>query len=77
MSEGPMAMYLNRRQCLWVASLLCFASNSIMIGTTNINGLYVGRLFIGIANGFFMTFSQLYLQVCTGPTGQEAGAKRS
>jgi hypothetical protein len=34
-----------------------------MMGTTHLAGLYVGRLFIGFANGFFMTFSQLYLQV--------------
>lgn len=35
------------------------------MGTTALAGLYVGRLFIGIANGFFMTFSQLYLQEST------------
>lgn len=57
-----MAMYLGRKQSLWVACVLCTASNSIMIGTTSLAGLYVGRLFIGIANGFFMTFGQLYLQ---------------
>lgn len=38
-------------------------SDAIMMGTTHLAGLYVGRLFIGLANGFFMTFSQLYLQV--------------
>ena len=61
---GPMAIKLGRRQCLWIACLLCAASNSIMIGTTSLGGLYAGRLLIGIANGFLMTFSQLYLQVC-------------
>ena len=34
-----------------------------MLGTTQLAGLYVGRLLIGLANGFFMTFSQLYIQV--------------
>ena len=33
-----------------------------MMGTTKLAGLYVGRAGIGIANGFLMTFSQLYLQ---------------
>lgn len=63
MISGPIAMVLSRKQSLWAACLLCAVSNSIMIGTTHLAGLYVGRLFIGLANGFFMTFSQLYLQV--------------
>jgi MFS transporter, SP family, sugar:H+ symporter len=46
-----------------MACLLCAVSDAIMMGTTHLAGLYVGRLFIGFANGFFMTFSQLYLQV--------------
>jgi len=59
---GPMATKLGRKQSLWIACVLCIASNAIMMGTTKLAGLYVGRLFIGIANGFLMTFSQLYLQ---------------
>lgn len=35
-----------------------------MMTTTSIGGLYAGRLVIGLANGMFMTFAQLYLQVC-------------
>lgn len=34
-----------------------------MMTTTSIGALYVGRLIIGIGNGFLMTFSQLYIQV--------------
>lgn len=33
-----------------------------MMTTTSIGALYVGRLLIGLANGYFMTFSQLYIQ---------------
>ncbi|KIW38034.1 uncharacterized protein PV06_10010 [Exophiala oligosperma] len=33
-----------------------------MMATTHIGALYTGRLLIGLANGYFMTFSQLYLQ---------------
>ncbi|KAJ9616841.1 RNA-dependent ATPase rok1 [Cladophialophora chaetospira] len=33
-----------------------------MMATTHIGALYCGRLLIGLANGYFMTFSQLYLQ---------------
>jgi len=34
-----------------------------MMTTDKIGGLYAGRLIIGLANGLFMTFAQLYLQV--------------
>ena len=69
LAAGPMAAVLSRKQALWAACILCFASDAIMMGTTKLAGLYVGRLFIGLANGFFMTFSQLYLQVRTVKKG--------
>lgn len=56
---GSMAVYLGRKNCIRVACVLCCASNGIMQGTTSVGGLYAGRLLIGIANGFFMTFGQL------------------
>lgn len=36
-----------------------------MMATTNLAGLYAGRFLIGIANGWYMTFSQLYIQEST------------
>jgi SP family sugar:H+ symporter-like MFS transporter len=60
---GVGATKLGRRHCLWLASALCCISNIIMMATTNIAGLYIGRLLIGLANGWYMTFSQLYIQV--------------
>lgn len=62
-TAGFFAAYLGRRQCLWLASLLCIVSNVVMMTTTNLAGLYAGRLLIGLANGWYMTFSQLYIQV--------------
>ncbi|KZT51696.1 MFS monosaccharide transporter-like protein [Calocera cornea HHB12733] len=56
-----------RRPALWAACILCGASNSIMLGTTTLGGLYAGRFLIGIANGWFMTFSQLYINECAPP----------
>ncbi|KAK3620600.1 hypothetical protein LTR56_023313 [Elasticomyces elasticus] len=35
------------------------------MATTSIGGLYAGRCLIGLANGLFMTFSQLYIQECS------------
>jgi MFS family permease len=61
-TAGFVANYLSRRQCLWFACILCCVSNVIMMATTHIGALYLGRLLIGIANGYFMTFSQLYIQ---------------
>lgn len=63
MFAGVFAKKLGRRQCLWMASALCCVANIVMMTTTNIAGLYSGRLLIGIANGWYMTFSQLYIQV--------------
>jgi hypothetical protein len=48
--------------CLVAACVCCFAANIMMMATENIGALYAGRLIIGLANGYFMTFSQLYLQ---------------
>ncbi|KAF5008143.1 hypothetical protein FDECE_5579 [Fusarium decemcellulare] len=59
---GFVAAKLGRKTCLWLACLLCAVANIIMMTTTHIAALYVGRLLIGLANGYFMTFSQLYIQ---------------
>jgi MFS family permease len=64
---GVFATRLGRRQCLWMASVLCCVANIVMMTTTSMGGLYAGRLLIGIANGWYMTFSQLYIQVRSYP----------
>ncbi|KZO93820.1 general substrate transporter [Calocera viscosa TUFC12733] len=63
-TAGPIGNYLGRRSSLWLACLFCAVSNGIMMGSTNVGGLYAGRFLIGIANGWFMTFSQLYINEC-------------
>lgn len=59
---GLAAHKLGRRHCLWLACLTCAVANILMMSTTHIAPLYVGRLIIGFANGYFMTFAQLYIQ---------------
>jgi len=59
---GVAAARLGRRACLWIACVVCAVANIIMMTTTHIGALYAGRLLIGLANGYFMTFSQLYIQ---------------
>ncbi len=61
-TAGFVAAKLGRKTCLWLACGLCCVANIIMMTTTNIGALYAGRLLIGLANGYFMTFSQLYIQ---------------
>jgi len=56
-------VFIGRKTSLYVAVLLCYVANIVMMTTTNMGGLYAGRLIIGLGNGFLMTFSQLYIQV--------------
>jgi len=64
---GPLGVYISRRQGLWLATITCFVSNAIMMGTSNIKAVYFARLLIGIANGFFQVFAQLFLQEAAPP----------
>jgi MFS family permease len=59
---GVAANKFGRRQCLGLACIICCIANIIMMTTKNIIALYIGRLTIGFANGYFMCFSQLYIQ---------------
>lgn len=61
-SAGFLAIKLGRKQCLWLGCILCFISNIIMMTVDTIGPLYAGRFINGLANGCFMTFSQLYIQ---------------
>ncbi|KAI7196711.1 hypothetical protein D0869_06110 [Hortaea werneckii] len=62
---GPIALRLGRKSCLWIACVVCAVSDILMMATTSVAGLYAGRLINGLANGLFMTFSQLYIQECS------------
>lgn len=64
---GPLGVYISRRQGLWLATLTCYVANAIMMGTSNIGAVYFARLLIGIANGFFQVFAQLFLQEAAPP----------
>jgi SP family sugar:H+ symporter-like MFS transporter len=78
LGAGPISTYINRRWSLFIASVLCCIAVIVMITTTHIGALYFGRLLLGIAkyvpysrhlieSGFFMTFTQLYIQECSPP----------
>ncbi|KIX07720.1 uncharacterized protein Z518_02374 [Rhinocladiella mackenziei CBS 650.93] len=61
---GPIAKFIGRKMSIWVAALLCVVSNVIMMASESIGALYFARFLIGVANGMFLTFAQLYLQEC-------------
>lgn len=53
LAAGFFSTYIGRRPALWLACL-------IDAGTTSIGILYFGRLLLGLANGFLVTFSNIY-----------------
>ncbi|KAI1486416.1 putative maltose permease [Biscogniauxia mediterranea] len=61
-SAGFTARYFGRKASLWTACVGVFVSTALMQATTDIGGLYAGRLIIGLANGLLMTHAQLYIQ---------------
>ncbi len=61
---GPIAKFIGRKTSIWVAALVCVVSNVLMMTSSSIGVLYFARFLIGIANGLFLTFAQLYLQEC-------------
>jgi sugar porter (SP) family MFS transporter len=58
---GPLSWKFGRRVGLWGASLLCYISTAIMLGSSSVGALYFARLLLGVSVGWFMTFAQLYV----------------
>ncbi|KAK7186454.1 hypothetical protein DPSP01_002115 [Paraphaeosphaeria sporulosa] len=50
-----------RRHGIWIASLISFVAAGVQIGTEKLVGLYFGRILIGVSNGFFITFANVYV----------------
>ncbi|KAL4947218.1 general substrate transporter [Aspergillus filifer] len=57
---GFFASYLGRRQALWLACIVNAIACGIQIGAPSAGVLYLGRLLLGFANGFLVTFSNIY-----------------
>ncbi|KAI1824074.1 MFS monosaccharide transporter-like protein [Xylaria intraflava] len=64
-TAGFTAKYFGRKVSLWMACVGVFISTALMQATTSINGIYAGRLILGLANGLLLTHSQLYIQECS------------
>ncbi|KAI8946285.1 general substrate transporter [Xylaria longipes] len=57
---GVFAHYFGRKAALWSACVLNTIACIIQISTENKAAIYVGRLVLGLANGFLVTFSNIY-----------------
>lgn len=57
---GFFSAYLGRREALWLACVVNAVACGIQIGTSTPGVLYLGRLLLGFANGFLVTFSNVY-----------------
>ncbi|KAI1335976.1 general substrate transporter [Xylariaceae sp. FL0016] len=57
---GAFAHFFGRKIALWIACVLNAIACIIQISTTDEAAVYVGRLVLGLANGFLVTFSNIY-----------------
>ncbi|KAF7624106.1 putative transporter [Aspergillus flavus] len=57
---GFFSAYLGRRHALWLACIVNAIACAIQIGAPSAGVLYLGRLLLGFANGFLVTFSNIY-----------------
>ncbi|KAF5012993.1 hypothetical protein FDECE_976 [Fusarium decemcellulare] len=53
--------FISPRVGLWVASLVGVVSVAAQIGSTNLAALYFGRILLGFSNGFYSTYSAIYI----------------
>lgn len=57
---GAFAHFFGRKVALWLACVLNAIACIIQISTTDKVAVYIGRLILGLANGFLVTFSNIY-----------------
>lgn len=60
LTAGSFAHFFGRKTALWLACLLTAIGCAIQVNTTDKAVVYVGRLILGIGNGFLVTFSNIY-----------------
>jgi sugar porter (SP) family MFS transporter len=59
-ATAPFAHKFGRRPAIWVASAVSLVACGVQLGATSLGGLYAGRIILGLSNGFFITFSNVY-----------------
>jgi SP family sugar:H+ symporter-like MFS transporter len=62
LAQGFLSPYTGgRRRDMQIASAFGITAAAIMISVTDTGALYVARVFLGIANGIFITVAQMYI----------------
>lgn len=64
---GPVGSYLGRRYSIMLGCVMLIAAITAMAVTTALGGLYFSRILMGIANGFLMNFTMVYIQEISPP----------
>jgi MFS family permease len=57
---GPFSHKFGRKPAIWVASAVSMVAIGVQVGSSNLAGLYAGRILLGLGNGFFILFSNTY-----------------
>ena len=60
LTAGAFAHFFGRKTALWLACLLTAVGSAIQISTESKGVVYLGRLVLGVGNGFLVTFSNIY-----------------
>ncbi|CAG8977519.1 hypothetical protein HYALB_00008698 [Hymenoscyphus albidus] len=50
-----------RRPAVWIACAVTFLAAALQLATTTLAGLYIGRILLGLSNGFLGAFSNSYI----------------
>lgn len=58
--SGPLAGLCGRKPALWIAALISMISCAVMIACKNLAGLYAGRVLLGVGNGLYIVFCNIY-----------------
>jgi MFS family permease len=66
-ATAPFAHKFGRRPAIWVASAVSLVACGVQLGATSLSSLYAGRIILGLSNGFFITFSNVYTVEATPP----------
>ncbi|OAA61662.1 General substrate transporter [Niveomyces insectorum RCEF 264] len=56
----PFSHRFGRRHAIWAGCGVSFVACAVQLASTTLGGLYAGRILMGVANGFFTTFSNVY-----------------
>jgi MFS family permease len=60
LTAGMFSHYFGRKDALWLACLLNGVACIVQMMSTTQAAIYIGRLILGFANGFLVTFSNIY-----------------